>query len=117
LNKGELVWRVPLGVVEELEAKGIHNTGTQNLGGSIITAGGLVFIAGTTDHRFRAFDEETGKELWEAELEANGHATPMTYQGKRSGKQFVVIAAGGGGFLRSLSRVLSDTLVAYTLPK
>lgn len=117
LNKGEIVWRVPLGVVEELEAKGIHNTGTQNLGGPIVTAGGLVFIAGTTDHRFRAFDVETGKELWEAELEANGHATPMTYQGKRSGKQFVVIAAGGGGFLRSLSRVLSDTLVAYTLPK
>jgi membrane-bound PQQ-dependent dehydrogenase (glucose/quinate/shikimate family) len=116
LNQGEIVWRVPLGVVEELEAKGIHNTGSQNLGGSIVTAGGLVFVAGTTDHRFRAFDKQTGKELWEAELEANGHATPMTYQGKRSGKQFVVIASGGGGFLRSLSRVLSDTLVAYTLP-
>ncbi len=116
LNKGKIVWRVPLGIVDELEAKGIHNTGTQNLGGSIVTAGGLVFIAGTTDHRFRAFDVQTGKELWEAELEANGHATPMTYQGKRSGKQFIVIAAGGGGFLRSLSRVLSDTLVAYALP-
>ncbi|HEY8187096.1 MAG TPA: pyrroloquinoline quinone-dependent dehydrogenase [Pyrinomonadaceae bacterium] len=116
LNSGEIVWRVPLGIVDELEAKGIHNTGTQNLGGSIVTAGGLVFVAGTTDHRFRAFDVQTGKELWQAQLEANGHATPMTYQGNRSGKQFVVIAAGGGGFLRSLSSVLSDTLVAYTFP-
>jgi quinoprotein glucose dehydrogenase len=116
LNKGEIVWRVPLGVVDELEAKGVHNTGTQNLGGSIVTAGGLVFIAGTTDRRFRAFDVQTGKQLWEAPLEADGHATPMTFQGKKSGKQFIVIAAGGGGFLRSLSSILSDTLVAYALP-
>ena len=117
LNKGEIVWRVPLGIVEELEARGVHNTGTQNLGGSIVTAGGLVFIAGTTDHRLRAFDARTGKELWQAELEANGHATPMTYRGKKSGRQYVVVAAGGGGFLRSLSRILSDTLVAYALPQ
>src|SRR5260370_15530182 len=80
LNKGEIVWRVPLGVVDELEAKGIHNTGTQNLGGSIVTAGGLVFIAGTTDHRFRAFDVRTGKQLWETQIEANRHPTPMTFQ-------------------------------------
>ena len=117
LNTGEIVWRVPLGIVEELEAKGIHNTGSQNLGGSIVTAGGLVFIAGTTDRRFRAFDAQTGKQLWQAPLEADGHATPMTYRGKQSGQQFVVIAAGGGGFLRSLSSVLSDTVVAYALPK
>jgi quinoprotein glucose dehydrogenase len=116
LNKGEIVWRVPLGVVDELEAKGIHNTGTQNLGGSIVTAGGLVFIAGTTDRRFRAFDGKTGKEVWEAQIEADGHATPMTFQGRKSGKQFVVIASGGGGFLRSLSSVLSDSLVGYALP-
>lgn len=116
LETGKIAWRVPLGIVEELEAKGIHNTGTQNLGGTIVTAGGLVFIAGTTDHRFRAFDAQTGKQLWEAQLEANGHATPMTFQGLKSGKQFVVIASGGGGFLRSLSSVLSDTVVAYTLP-
>ena len=75
------------------------------------------FIAGTTDRRFRAFDARTGKELWQAELEADGHATPMTYRGKKSGQQYVVVAAGGGGFLRSLSSVLSDTLVAYALPK
>ena len=116
LNRGEIVWRVPLGVVDELEAKGVHNTGAQNLGGSIVTAGGLVFIAGTTDHRFRAFDVQSGKQLWEGQLEANGHATPMTFQGKKSGKQFIVIASGGGGFLRSLSSVLSDSLVAYSLP-
>jgi quinoprotein glucose dehydrogenase len=116
LQRGEIAWKVPLGIVEELEAKGVHNTGTQNLGGSIVTAGGLVFIAGTTDHRFRAFDAKTGKQLWEAQLEANGHATPMTFQGKNTGKQFVVVASGGGGFLRSLSSVLSDAVVAYALP-
>jgi glucose dehydrogenase len=115
LNKGEIVWQIPLGVVDELEAKGVHNTGTQNLGGSIVTAGGLVFIAGTTDSRFRAFDAKTGKELWQDKLEANGHATPMTYTGKH-GRQFVVIPAGGGGFLRDLSSVLSDTVVTYALP-
>jgi quinoprotein glucose dehydrogenase len=115
LNKGEIVWRIPLGVVDELEAKGVHNTGTQNLGGSIVTAEGLVFIAATTDHRFRAFDAKTGMQLWETQLEANGHATPMTFSGK-NGKQFVCIASGGGGFLRSLSSVLSDALDCYSLP-
>jgi membrane-bound PQQ-dependent dehydrogenase (glucose/quinate/shikimate family) len=115
LNTGEIVWKAPLGVVDELEAKGVHNTGTQNLGGSIVTAGGLVFIAGTTDHRFRAFDSRNGKVLWEAQLEANGHATPITYLGK-GGRQFVVIASGGGGFLRGLSKTLSDAVVAFTLP-
>jgi quinoprotein glucose dehydrogenase len=115
LNKGEIVWRIPLGFVEELKSKGYGDTGTQNLGGSIVTAGGLVFIAATTDQRFRAFDSHSGKLLWEDRLEANGHATPMTFQGGKSGKQFVVIASGGGGFLRSLSSVLSDTVVAYTL--
>jgi glucose dehydrogenase len=116
LSSGEIAWSVPLGIVEELEAKGVHNTGTQNLGGSIVTAGGLVFIAGTTDHRLRAFEARTGKQLWESELEANGHATPMTFSGKKTGKQFVVVAAGGGGFLRSLSSVLSDSVAAYALP-
>ena len=116
LKTGDIVWRIPLGVVDELEAKGIHNTGTQNLGGSIVTAGGLIFIAGTTDRRFRAFDSKTGKQLWEAPIEANGHMTPMTFQGSKTGKQFVVITAGGGGFLRRLSSVLSDSVIAYTLP-
>lgn len=116
LNRGEVVWKVPLGIVEELEARGIRDTGTQNLGGPVVTAGGLVFIAATTDRLFRAFDAKTGKVLWQAKLEAGGHATPMTYMTK-GGRQFVVIAAGGGGFLRALSPALSDTLVAYALPE
>jgi quinoprotein glucose dehydrogenase len=116
LTKGEIAWQVPLGIVEELEARGVHKTGSQNLGGSIVTRGGLVFVAGTTDHRLRAFDAKTGKQLWEAQLEANGHATPMTFLGRKSGKQLVVVAAGGGGFLRALSSVLSDSVVAYSLP-
>lgn len=113
LNTGEIAWKVPLGIVEELEQKGIRQTGAPNLGGSIVTAGGLVFIAGTNDNRFRAFDAQTGKELWTAELEASGHATPMTFAGKKTGKQYVVIAAGGGGFF---SQKVSDTLVAFALP-
>jgi membrane-bound PQQ-dependent dehydrogenase (glucose/quinate/shikimate family) len=116
LNRGEVVWKVPLGTVEESEARGVRRTGTQNLGGSVVTAGGLVFIAATTDRLFRAFDAKTGRELWRAKLEAGGHATPMTYRG-RDGRQYVVIAAGGGGFLRDLSGELSDTLVAYALPR
>jgi membrane-bound PQQ-dependent dehydrogenase (glucose/quinate/shikimate family) len=117
LNSGEIVWRVPLGIVEELAARGLTKTGSQNLGGAIATAGGLVFIAATPDKRFRAFDAKTGDVLWEAMLEAGGHATPMTYEGPKSGRQYVVVAAGGGGFLRDLSPTLSDTVVAYALPK
>ena len=113
LNSGEIAWQVPLGVTEELGEKG--NTGALNLGGSIVTAGGLVFIAGTNDARFRAFDARTGSLLWETRLEAAGHATPMTYLGKKSGKQFVVIAAGGGGFVSRVNGPLSDVLAAYAL--
>jgi quinoprotein glucose dehydrogenase len=113
LNTGELAWKVPLGVVEELGEK--SNTGALNLGGSIVTAGGLVFIAGTNDARFRAFDARTGGLLWEARLEAAGHATPITYLGRRTRKQFVVIAAGGGGFVSKVNEPLSDVLVAYAL--
>jgi hypothetical protein len=98
LNTGEIAWKVPLGVVDALEAKGIPKTGVPNLGGSIATAGGLVFIAGTDDHRFRAFNSQTGKELWVTQLESNGHATPITYWGNRTRKQFVVIAVGPGGY-------------------
>lgn len=113
LNTGEIAWRVPLGFNEELAKKGLTDTGTWSLGGSIATRGGIVFIAGTNDSRFRAFDSSNGKELWTTQLPAPGHATPMTYQGKRTGKQFVVIAAGGGGNLGSKT---SDALEAYALP-
>jgi glucose dehydrogenase len=114
LSTGEIAWKVPLGVVDELEAKGIPKTGIYNLGGSIATAGGLVFVGGTTDHRFRAFDAQTGKELWVTKLESNGHATPMTYLGKKTKKQFVVIAVGPGGFFNPDSSAPA-VLAAYAL--
>lgn len=114
LNTGNIAWKVPLGVVDELQAKGIPQTGIYSLGGSIVTAGKLAFIAGTADHRLRAFDTETGKELWATRLESNGHANPMTYMGTKTRKQFVVIAVSPGG------RFNADTsaptvLAAYAL--
>jgi glucose dehydrogenase len=112
VHTGEIAWRVPLGITEELEKRGIRNTGAPNIGGSIATAGGLVFIAATNDSRFRAFDSRTGRELWVAKIEASGHATPMTFLG-RDGRQYVVIAAGGGGFFGSDP---SDAIQAFALP-
>jgi len=97
LNTGTIAWQSTLGVVDALAAKGIPQTGIYNLGGSIATDGGLVLIGATSDHRLRAFDSKTGKELWVTKLESNGHATPLTYLGERSKKQFVVIAVGPGG--------------------
>jgi glucose dehydrogenase len=93
-NTGDIAWRVTLGISDELEAKGVHNTGAFGQGGSIATAGGLVFIAGTNDKRFRAFESRTGKLLWETKLDAEGHTNPMTYLG-RDGKQYVVIVSSG----------------------
>ena len=92
-NTGDIAWKVPLGVYPELVAKGIPPTGTPNLGGPIATASGLVFIGATKDARFRAFDAKTGKELWYAQLEAAGAATPMTFMG-RDGTQYVVDRRG-----------------------
>jgi quinoprotein glucose dehydrogenase len=118
LNTGEHRWRSVLGVVDELVEKGLPPTGTANLGGSIVTAGGLVFIAATNDRRFRAFDKDIGKELWVTRLPASGHATPMTFLGKKTGKQFVVIAAGGGNKYNDIHGAggFSDSLVAFALP-
>ena len=113
LKTGDIAWRIPLGTVPELNRRGLPPTGTPNLGGSICTAGGLVFIGGSSDSLFRAFDSATGKILWEAPLEASGHATPLTYLGKKTGRQYVVIAAGGGGYFSSTA---SDALAAYALP-
>lgn len=113
LASGEIAWRAVLGTIEALEAAGVGDTGTLNLGGSMATAGGLVFIGATNDSRFRAFASRTGKLLWEAKLEASGHASPMTFMG-RDGRQYVALmAAGGGGFLDG---GLSNTLVAFALP-
>jgi glucose dehydrogenase len=93
-STGDITWRIPLGTSDELEAKGLHNTGAFGQGGPIATAGGLVLIAGTIDKRFRAFDSRTGKLLWQVKLDAEGHTNPMTYLG-RDGKQYVVIVTSG----------------------
>ena len=104
LNTGGIAWRVPLGTMGETS-----NLGSPNLGGPIVTAGGLVFIGATLEHAFRAFDVETGRELWKASLPAGARATPMTYEA--GGRQFVVIAAGGGGAFGA-----GDAIVAFALP-
>ena len=81
-NTGEVAWKIPFGTIPELDAKGVHGTGSLNFGGSIATAGGLVFIAATNDHLFHAFDAKTGKLLWQTTLESGSYTTPMTYEGK-----------------------------------
>lgn len=110
LNTGEYVWKVPLGERPELTAQGVPPTGTENYGGPIVTAGGLVFIAASRDEHLRAFDRDTGKELWKAPLPAAGYATPATYS--VGGKQFIVIACGGG----KIGTKSGDAYVAFALP-
>jgi quinoprotein glucose dehydrogenase len=111
LSNATIRWRVPLGASVKRNGKIIPAAGTPNLGGPIITAGGLVFIGSAMDDTFRAFDVQTGEELWSAQLPAGGQATPMTY--KENGKQYVVIAAGGHG---KLGTTLGDSLVTFALP-
>jgi quinoprotein glucose dehydrogenase len=112
VNTAEVVWRVPLGVFQDLQAKGLEATGTPNIGGTIATASGLVFVGATIDRRFRAFDSKSGAKLWEAVLDASAHATPMTYLG-RDKRQYVAVAAGGDGLLQSPP---SPYIVAFALP-
>lgn len=112
LNRGEIRWQVPLGEYPELVARGLPPTGTENFGGSCVTAGGIIFIGSTRDEKFRAFDKATGKVLWEHKLEAGAYAAPSTYSVK--GRQYVVIAAGGGG---KLGTKTSDLYVAFALPQ
>jgi quinoprotein glucose dehydrogenase len=112
LNSGKLLWKVPLGEYPELAAQGVKNTGTENYGGAIVTAGGLVFCSGTRDHKIRAFDKDTGAELWSARLPFVGNAPPATYAVK--GRQFVVIAATGGN---KLGTPYGDAYVAFALPE
>jgi glucose dehydrogenase len=120
-NTGDIAWRVPLGSYQELEGKGIKNTGTPNLGGAIATASGLVFIGATNDKRFRAFDSATGKELWTQDMNADAMAVPITYEG-RGGRQYVVVATGGPGLLNGVgpreasSAQYKGTIVAFALP-
>ena len=112
LNTGIYLWKIPLGEYPELTAKGLANTGTENYGGPIVTAGDLLFIGATVyDKKFRAFDSRTGQLLWETALPNAGVATPVTYM--VDGKQYVVIAAGGGKDPKGSSGSL---YVAFSLP-
>jgi quinoprotein glucose dehydrogenase len=114
LDEGSVRWDVPLGTIRDIAPVPLPiQWGTPNLGGPIVTAGGLVFIGAAMDDYLRAFDVETGEELWKGRLPAGGQATPMTYRVRPGGKQFVVIAAGGHG---NLGTTLGDHLVAFALP-
>jgi quinoprotein glucose dehydrogenase len=113
MKTGEFRWRVVLGEFDELTQKGVPKTGAPNLGGPIVTAGGLVFIGATNDGKFRAFDRDTGHELWMARLPASGMATPVTYRGAKTGRQFVAIAAGGGN---KYDKKFSGKIVVFSLP-
>ena len=110
LNTGEYLWKIPLGNEPMLAGKSQTPTGTENYGGPVVTASGLLFIAATKDEKFRAFDKKTGKLLWETQLPAAGYATPATYQ--VGGKQYVVIACGGA----KLGSKKGNQYVAFALP-
>jgi quinoprotein glucose dehydrogenase len=110
-NTGQLKWEVPTGFAPWL---GEHRDwGSPSLGGPIVTAGGLVFLGGTFDPYLKAYDSDTGKEVWRAKLPASARATPMTFRSTATGKQYVVIAAGGHDVPGAQ---FSDSLVAFGLP-
>ena len=110
LNEGKIKWQVPVGEFEELKKKGVPVTGTENYGGPVVTASGLIFLAATMDENIRALDTDSGKVLWEYKLPAGGYATPAVYE--HGGKQYVVIACGGG----KLGTKSGDKYVAFALP-
>jgi quinoprotein glucose dehydrogenase len=114
LESGAIRWKVPLGTVRDILPVPIPvKLGVPNLGGPLVTASGLVFIGAAMDDYLRAFDIETGDELWRGRLPAGGQATPMTYRIRADSKQYVVIAAGGHG---RAGTTLGDSLVAFALP-
>jgi glucose dehydrogenase len=114
LKTGKYLWQIPLGQYPELTAKGMPDTGTENYGGPIVTAGGLIFIAATNfDKKIRAFDKTTGKLLWEATLPFAGNATPATYE--VDGRQYLVIAAGGSSM--NPRGPIGGVYVAFALPR
>jgi glucose dehydrogenase len=114
LRTGEIAWKVPLGITEQLpEAR--QRTGRLNMGGPITTSSGLLFIGASNDRRFRAFESKSGKELWAASLKMSAHAVPITYQGN-DGKQYVAIVAAGASALDDPSPEGSEELVAFALP-
>jgi quinoprotein glucose dehydrogenase len=110
LKTGKLLWKVPLGEYPELKKKGVPPTGTENYGGPVVTAGGLVFIAGTPDKMFRAFNKMNGKLVWSYELPFAAFATPAMY--KIGDKQFITIACGGG----KLKSTSGDAYVTFAFP-
>ena len=113
LTTGAIRWQVPLGVIGPLASiPGSDKWGSPSLGGPITTAGGIILVAGTMDDYLRAFDTQSGAELWKSALPAGGQATPMTYRSPTTGRQIIVIAAGGHG---SLGTKLGDYLVAFAL--
>jgi quinoprotein glucose dehydrogenase len=113
LKTGKYLWKISLGEYPELAAKGLKNTGSENYGGPIVTAGGVVFIGATIfDHKIRAFDSHDGRLLWESELPFSGVATPATYM--VDGKQYVVIAASSA---RDPKSPQGGAYVAFALPK
>lgn len=111
LNSGRMLWRVPLGTDKTLEARGLKDIGTENLGGPVVTAGHLVFVTGTTDNFVRAFDEATGRELWRYELPFMGSAPPAVYMA--GGKEYLLVAATGGTLDNP---VWGNAYVAFSLP-
>ncbi len=111
MNTGEFAWSIPLGTYPELESQGYSDTGTFNIGGPMITGGGLVFIGATKDERFRAFDKTTGELLWQYQLDAAGYATPATFE--INGRQYIVIAGGGGSKLQTRP---GDSYYCFALP-
>ncbi len=116
LANGQKLWEVPLGTTRDLVAARIFlplhlGSGTPNLGGPLVTAGGVVFVGAAMDNYLRAFDIETGRELWKGRLPAGGQATPMTYR-LATGRQYVVIAAGHG----KMGTTRGDHVIAFTLP-
>lgn len=112
LKTGAVKWQIPLGTTRDLAPFPLwFKTGTPNVGGSLATAGGLVFIGATTDRYLRAFDQDSGEEIWKARLPFTANATPMTYRLNKAGKQYIVVAAGGHGWSKP-----GDVLIAYALP-
>jgi glucose dehydrogenase len=112
VNTGDVAWKVPFGTVPELDAQGIHDTGSLNYGGTIATGGGLVFVAASNDHHFRAYEAATGKIVWDITMNTGAYVTPSTYLGQ-DGHQYVVIVDTGGGFFDKTS---GDSILAFSLP-
>ncbi|MBV9772107.1 MAG: PQQ-binding-like beta-propeller repeat protein, partial [Bryobacterales bacterium] len=114
VSTGDIAWQVPLGITDELPA-GKQNTGRINLGGSMATAAGLVFIGASNDRRFRAFESKTGKELWMTKLDYSALSVPISYQGK-DGKQYIAVSASGGGAITDPNPSNTESLYVFALP-